>query len=123
MTLYLSVFRSVGADDIIWAMGNDCVFCKIVAGEIPAKNKYYEDEEMIAFDDILRDAPVHVLVVTKKHVINTAEAGAELSGRLMQVAEDLAKKLQITNGYQVFMNGGRYREVAHLHYHLKGGEK
>lgn len=78
---------------------------------------------MIAFDDILRDAPVHVLVVTKRHVENTAEAGAELVGKLMQVAEKLTQKLNISDGYQVFMNGGRYREVAHLHYHLKGGMK
>ena len=102
---------------------DNCVFCRIVAGEIPAKNKCYEDEEIIAFDDILRDVPVHVLVVTKKHVVNTAEAGAELSGRLMQVAEKLVQELKISEGYQVLMNGGRYREVAHLHYHLKGGEK
>lgn len=99
----------------------DCVFCKIVAGEIFNK-KLYEDEEIIAFDDINRDAPVHVLIVPKKHVENTADAGAELSGKLMQTAEKLAEKLQMTY-YQAFMNGGSYREVAHLHYHLKGGVK
>ena len=100
----------------------DCIFCKIVAGEIPSQ-KRYEDEEIVVFDDISHDAPVHVLVVTKKHVENTAEAGADLAGKLMQVAEEMAKKLQITEGYQILMNGGRYREVAHLHYHLKGGMK
>ena len=100
----------------------DCIFCKIVAGEIPSQ-KRYEDEEIVVFDDISYDAPVHVLVVTKKHVENTAEAGADLAGKLMQVAEEMAKKLQITEGYQILMNGGRYREVAHLHYHLKGGMK
>lgn len=99
----------------------DCVFCKIAAGEIPSK-KLYEDEEIIAFDDINRDAPVHVLIVPKKHVENTSEAGAELAGKLMQMAEKLAEKLQMTY-YQAFMNGGSYREVAHLHYHLKGGVK
>ncbi len=109
-------------DDIIWAMGNDCVFCKIVAGEIPSQ-KRYEDEVLVVFDDISHDAPVHVLVVPKKHVVNTTEAGAELAGKLMQEAEKLAQELNISDGYQILMNGGRYREVAHLHYHLKGGEK
>ena len=99
----------------------DCVFCKIAAGEIPNK-KLYEDKEIMAFDDINRDAPVHVLIVPKKHVENTSEAGGELAGKLMQTAEKLAEKLQMTY-YQAFMNGGSYREVAHLHYHLKGGVK
>ncbi len=99
----------------------DCVFCKIVAGEISNK-KLYEDEEIIAFDDINRDAPIHILVVPKKHVENTSEAGAELAGKLMQTAERLAEKLHMTY-YQAFMNGGSYRVVAHLHYHLKGGVK
>ncbi len=98
-----------------------CVFCKIAAGKI-ANKKLYEDEEIMAFDDINRDAPVHVLIVPKKHVENTSEAGAELAGKLMQTAEKLAEKLQMTY-YQAFMNGGSYREVAHLHYHLKGGVK
>lgn len=98
-----------------------CVFCKIAAGEISNK-KLYEDEEIMAFDDINRDAPVHVLVVPKKHVETTSEAGAELAGKLMQTAEKLAEKLQMTY-YQAFMNGGSYRKVAHLHYHLKGGVK
>lgn len=98
-----------------------CVFCKIVAGEI-ACQKRYEDAEVVAIDDIHPTAPVHVLVVPKKHVTDTIEAG-ELAGKLLQVAEKLATDLQIADGYQVIMNGGKYREVAHLHYHLKGGEK
>ena len=99
----------------------DCVFCKIVACEIPSQ-KRYEDDEVVAIDDIHPTAPVHVLVVPKKHVVNTIEAG-ELAGKLMRVAEKLASELQIADGYQIIMNGGRYREVAHLHYHLKGGVK
>ena len=100
---------------------SDCIFCKIVAGEIPSQ-KRFEDGEILAFDDISHDAPVHVLVIPKKHVETTSEAGSELAGKLMQVAEDLANKLHMTY-YQAFMNGGSYREVAHLHYHLKGGVK
>lgn len=100
---------------------DDCIFCKIVAGDISA-NKRFENDEVLAFDDINRDAPIHVLVVPKKHVVNTSEAGADLAGKLMQTAENLAEKLQMTY-YQAFMNGGSYRVVAHLHYHLKGGVK
>ena len=100
---------------------SDCIFCKIVAGDVPSE-KRFEDENILVFDDISHDAPVHVLVIPKIHVETTTQAGSELAGKLMQTAEDLANKLLMTY-YQAFMNGGSYREVAHLHYHLKGGVK
>ena len=100
---------------------SDCIFCKIIAGQIPSE-KRFEDGEILAFDDVSHDAPVHVPVIPKLHIETTTQAGSELAGKLMQTAEELAKKLYMTY-YQAFMNGGSYREVAHLHYHLKGGVK
>lgn len=100
----------------------DCVFCKIVAGEIPA-TKEYEDDSVVAFRDIHPSAPVHVLIVPKTHVVNTAEADTALLGYLQKKAEELVTKLNISDGYQIILNGGRFREVPHLHYHLKGGMK
>lgn len=99
-----------------------CLFCKIVSGAIPA-NKRYEDEEFLAFDDIAHDVPVHVLVIPKKHVLDLSVIDGELVGRLQITLPKIAAKLGLGSNYQVSLNAGKYQEVPHLHYHLKGGEK
>ncbi|MFV9511022.1 histidine triad nucleotide-binding protein [Tepidibacillus sp. LV47] len=107
---------------------SDCIFCKIVNGEIPA-NKVYEDEQFLAFHDIRPKAKIHVLVIPKKHIPTFMDIQKEdlpLIGELHQVIQTVAKKLQIDEkGFRVINNckehGGQ--EVFHLHYHVLGGEK
>lgn len=106
----------------------DCLFCKIVAGEIPAE-KIYEDEEMTAFRDINPVAPVHILVIPKKHIGSLAEATREdaaLLGNIQVGIANLANKLGIAeSGYRVTTNIGADggQTVKHLHYHVIGGRK
>ncbi|TCS83733.1 histidine triad nucleotide-binding protein [Tepidibacillus fermentans] len=107
---------------------SDCIFCKIVDGEIPA-NKVYEDEHFLAFHDIRPKAKIHVLVIPKKHIptfMDIQEEDLTLIGKLHQVIQTVAKKLEIDEtGFRVINNckehGGQ--EVYHLHYHVLGGEK
>ncbi len=103
----------------------DCLFCRIVSGGIPAK-KAYEDDQSLAFYDIDPKAPVHVLVVPKKHIASIAAAGEEdfaLIAHLMKVARQLAKELKLDNGFRLVVNTGRDggQTVDHLHIHLLGG--
>src|SRR5271170_2778863 len=103
----------------------DCLFCKIVAGTIPAK-KIFEDEFAVAILDINPQAPVHSLVIPKKHVASLAKTGAgdkELLGHLLDVARELAKELKLGNGYRVVINTGPNggQTVDHLHLHVLGG--
>jgi histidine triad (HIT) family protein len=106
-------------------MAADCLFCKIVAGEIPAK-RIHDDALSIAFHDIHPQAPVHVLVIPKEHIASQAEALAEhtpLLGHLMAVAAELARTLHLDNGYRVVVNTGPDggQTVDHLHLHVLGG--
>ena len=105
----------------------DCLFCKIVAGQIPSK-KVHEDEEMLAFHDIHPWAPVHVLVIPKAHIASLAEAGPEheaLLGRMLGLAPRLMRQLGVTNGFRTVVNTGRDggQEVPHLHLHAFGGPR
>jgi histidine triad (HIT) family protein len=104
-----------------------CIFCKIVAGQIPAK-KAYEDEELLAFHDINPWAPVHVLVIPKQHIATLADvdAGHEaLLGRMLGLAPRLMKQLGVDNGFRTLINTGRDggQEVYHLHMHVMGGPR
>ncbi len=104
---------------------SDCLFCKIIRGEIPA-NKVYEDEHVLAFHDIRPVAPVHVLVVPKEHVASMAEleSGHEAAmGRLMVAAGKIAREQGCTDGFRTIVNTGRVglQEVYHLHLHILGG--
>ncbi|MDM7858800.1 histidine triad nucleotide-binding protein [Thiopseudomonas acetoxidans] len=102
----------------------DCLFCKITAGEIPAK-KIYEDELVVAFHDIAPQAPVHFLVIPKKHIStlnDLTEADRELAGHILYTAQRLANELGCEQGYRVTMNcnelGGQ--TVYHIHMHVLG---
>ena len=103
----------------------DCLFCRIIAGEIPAK-KVYEDEHTFAFEDINPQAPTHVLVVPKKHVVGLKEASAEeaeIVGLCHLAAARIARERGIENGYRTVLNvgPGAGQSVFHLHVHLLGG--
>jgi histidine triad (HIT) family protein len=103
----------------------DCIFCKIVAGEIPAK-KLYEDEQVMAFADVNPQAPVHALIVPKRHIVSLGHVSREnagLLGHLHAVASELAAKHALTNGYRTVINTGPDggQTVGHLHVHLLGG--
>ena len=104
---------------------SDCVFCRIVRGEIPSK-KVYEDEHVFAFHDIHPAAPVHVLVVPKVHVDSMAHLDGEheaAMGRLMVAAGRIAREQGCTDGFRTIINTGRVgrQEVYHVHLHIIGG--
>ncbi|MBI2956666.1 MAG: histidine triad nucleotide-binding protein [Acidobacteria bacterium] len=107
-------------------MSKDCLFCRIVAKEIPAKI-VHEDEQAIAFDDINPQAPTHILVVPRRHIPSLNELAAKdagLIGHLHLVAAQLARQRGIAeSGYRVVLNTGRGagQSVFHLHLHLLGG--
>ncbi len=105
----------------------DCLFCKIIKGEIPSE-KVYEDEEILAFKDIQPAAPIHILVVPKKHIISLAYIEKEdeiIIGKIYSVINKIAKENRFKeNGYRVIVNCGKDggQEVMHLHYHLLAGK-
>ncbi len=104
----------------------ECIFCRIVAGEIPA-DKLYEDEELLAFKDIAPQAPVHFLVIPKKHLRDTAALGTEdelLAGRMLRVGARVAAEAGIGDGFRMIVNNGAKagQVVFHLHLHILGGK-
>lgn len=104
----------------------DCIFCKIVSGQIPS-NKVFEDDKIIAFRDLDPKAPEHILVIPKKHIASLASAGPEdhkLLGHIQLKIAEIAKDLGISeSGYRVVTNIGQEggQTVDHLHYHVLGG--
>ncbi|MGN1301083.1 MAG: histidine triad nucleotide-binding protein [Clostridia bacterium] len=107
---------------------DNCLFCKIIKREIPS-TIVYEDEEILAFRDINPVAPVHVLVIPKKHISSLVDLKAEdeaLVGRIYSVINKIAKQENIfESGFRVVVNCGEDggQEVKHLHFHLIGGKK
>jgi len=103
----------------------DCIFCKIVRGEIPSK-KVYEDDEMLAFHDIHPQAPVHFMLVPKRHIASLAEAtpdDAPVLGRMLTLAGRLAREQGSPDGFRSVINTGRIgrQDVMHVHIHIIGG--
>jgi len=103
----------------------DCIFCKIVRGEIPSR-RVYEDDDMLAFHDINPVAPVHFMVIPKRHIDSLATAqdsDAPVLGRMMAMAERLAREAGATDGFRTIVNTGRVgrQDVYHLHIHIIGG--
>ena len=106
---------------------SDCLFCKIIAGDIPS-SKVYEDEAVYAFRDINPMAPVHILIVPKTHVPSTDginEENATLVARIFAAIPKIAASEGLTNGYRVITNCGEdgCQSVKNLHFHLLGGKK
>lgn len=106
----------------------NCIFCKIVNGEIPS-NKVYEDDEILAFKDINPAAPVHILVIPKKHITSlneVEEKDEQLIGRIFLKIKKIANEQGIAEkGYRIVNNCGEDggQEVPHLHFHILGGKK
>ncbi len=105
-------------------MDEDCVFCKIVKGEIPS-TKVYEDEDIIAFNDINPIAPIHILVVPKKHILSIMELEDEkLLSHILKVIKQIAKEKGLDEkGFRIVTNIGKDggQAVKHLHFHILGG--
>jgi histidine triad (HIT) family protein len=105
----------------------DCIFCKIVRGEIPAK-KAHEDEYVLAFHDVRPQAQVHLLLIPKQHVATLYDAEPEHEkalGRMVALAGELARKEGATDGFRSIINTGRvgHQEVYHVHMHVLGGSE
>ena len=105
----------------------NCLFCKIIAGDIPS-TKVYEDETVLAFRDIAPQAPTHILVIPKAHIGSVAEISAENSAvvaHIFEVIPAIAKAEGLENGYRVVSNCGddAGQTVHHLHFHILGGKK
>lgn len=114
---------------------DDCLFCKIIKNEIPSE-RVYEDDEILAFKDIKPVAPVHVLVVPKKHIDSLGyfkdkyekepvKDELELAGRILAVCARIADSYHLDEGYRVVTNIGEHggQTVSHLHFHVLGGNK
>lgn len=101
----------------------DCLFCKIIAGEIPC-SKVYEDDKVFAFRDINPQAPVHVLLVPKKHMANILECDGETISALLEAVKKVAEMENVAaDGFRILSNCGKNgcQSVEHLHIHLLGG--
>jgi len=109
-------------------MSAECLFCKMVAGVIPP-NKVYEDTEVLAFKDINPQAPVHVLVIPKRHIATTndlTDADAAIIGKLILVGKKIAAQLGVAeSGYRLVnnTNADAGQSVSHVHVHLLGGRR
>jgi histidine triad (HIT) family protein len=105
-------------------MAGDCLFCKIIQGDIPS-DKLYEDNEVLVFRDIAPAAPVHFLVIPKKHISGPSavvEEDEQLMGKLIQIGNQIAKKEGIEQYRLVFNNGAEAGQtVFHIHMHVLGG--
>jgi histidine triad (HIT) family protein len=105
----------------------DCIFCKIIAGEIPSK-KVYEDETVLAFEDINPLAPVHILVIPKKHIAGVSDITTDNSAviaHIFEVISKIAKDKKLDGGFRVISNCGddACQSVKHLHFHILGGRQ
>ncbi len=105
----------------------NCLFCKIVAGQIPSK-KVYEDDDLVVFHDIHPWAPVHVLIVPKLHIASMVDVGEQhqaLLGKMLAISPRLMLELGVTDGYRHVINTGRdgRQEVPHVHLHVMGGPR
>ena len=103
----------------------DCLFCNIVKGQIPSE-KVYEDNDVYAFKDVNPEAPVHILIIPKRHIKSVdelEETDKELVGHIFLVAKKLAKENKLENGYRLVSNIGEEggQSVKHIHFHLLGG--
>ncbi|MFC1540997.1 histidine triad nucleotide-binding protein [Candidatus Latescibacterota bacterium] len=106
---------------------SDCIFCKIAGGEIPS-NLFYESDDIVAFDDISPQAPVHVIIIPRKHFATTldmSDNAPELFGAMIQASSKIAREKGVDeSGFRLILNtnadGGQ--EIFHVHMHLMGGE-
>ena len=105
----------------------DCIFCRIVRGEIPSR-KVYEDDDVLAFHDLSPQAPVHFMLIPKRHLPSLAQAtdaDTAVLGKIMVLTGKLAREQGSPDGYRTIINTGRVgnQEVMHLHVHVLGGSE
>lgn len=105
----------------------DCVFCKIISGDIPS-SKVYEDEWVVAFKDLDPQAPVHVLIVPKEHIASAAEITAEnsfLIAKVFEAAAKIAREMDLKDGFRIVNNCGEKagQSVMHIHFHMMAGRE
>lgn len=105
----------------------DCLFCKIINGEIPS-NKVYEDDQVFAFRDIAPQAPTHILIIPKQHIKSAAEideSNSAVVAHIFEVAAKIAKQEGLDDGFRIVNNCGDIagQTVKHLHFHLMGGRE
>lgn len=105
----------------------DCIFCKIACGDIPA-TKVYEDDTVVAFNDLEPQAPTHILIIPKMHIASADEineANSAVVAHIFEVAAKIAKEKGLSNGYRIVNNCGADggQTVKHLHFHLMGGRQ
>ena len=105
----------------------DCLFCKIINGEIPS-NKVYEDDQVFAFRDIEPQAPTHILIIPKQHIKSAAEideSNSAVVAHIFEVAAKIAKQEGLDEGFRIVNNCGYIagQTVKHLHFHLMGGRE
>ena len=105
----------------------DCLFCKIINGEIPS-NKVYEDDQIFAFRDIAPQAPTHILIIPKQHIKSAAEideSNSAVVAHIFEVAAKIAKQEGLDDGFRIVNNCGDIagQTVKHLHFHLMGGRE
>jgi len=105
---------------------SECLFCKIISGEIPSQ-RVYENDYVLAFRDIYPQAPVHILIVPKEHISSAAEISGKNShyaAKCFEAAAEIAKNEGLSNGFRVITNSGAdgNQTVFHLHFHLLGGK-
>ena len=105
----------------------DCVFCKIISGDIPS-SKVYEDEWVVAFKDLEPQAPVHVLIVPKEHIASAKEITAEnsfLIAKVFEAAAKIAKEMDLKDGFRIVNNCGEKagQTVLHIHFHMMAGRE
>ena len=105
----------------------NCIFCKIVAGQIPSR-KAHEDDDLLVFHDIAPWAPVHLLIIPKRHITtmyDTTESDAPMLGRMTALAPKLMRENGVVNGFRIVVNTGRdgMQEVQHVHMHVMGGPR
>lgn len=104
---------------------NDCLFCKIIKGDIPS-SKFYEDDTVYAFNDIEPQAPVHILIIPKEHIKSAAEINSDnskLVAHIFEVAAKIAEEKGLTEGFRIVTNCGDSagQSVKHLHFHMLSG--
>lgn len=105
----------------------DCIFCKIIAGEIPSK-KVFENDKILAFNDVNPQAPVHILVIPKEHIASADEINADNAPMVSEIFKNIpqiAAQVGLENGYRIITNIGNdgCQSVKHMHFHVLGGKK
>lgn len=105
----------------------DCIFCKIASGEIPS-TKVYEDENVLAFNDLEPQAPVHILIIPKEHISSAAEITADnsyLLAKVFEAAAKIAKDMELKDGFRIVNNCGEKagQSVMHIHFHMMAGRE